>query len=291
MNLIRFVVFAAVLNGILLAQISSSYIVTDDLNYEIEFTHPPERIITLAPNLTEMVYELGVERHLVGNTLFCNYPEEAGEIEKVGDVLTFDYEKIISLSPDLVFITIEGNTRAAYEKFLGLGIKVFVSNPRDYNGIKKTFLDFGKIFDRSGIAEEIIVCWDSIVNEVKNSSQNNDPKTVMFLIEANPIMLAGENTFLNEFISLCGLKNIAAESPINYPVYSREEILIKNPDYIIYPTDGAHTISSIMDIYPEWNNLTAIKNDQVIFLNWDLFSRPGPRFVDALKVLFNRLHL
>ena len=290
MKLLRLLFIAFLAGGITFAQTTSSKSVVDDMNNEVAFTSSPQRVITLAPNLTEMIYKLGAGKTLVGNTLYCNYPIEAAGIEKVGDILTFDYEKIISLNPDLLFITVEGNTKAAYEKFLELGIKVFVSNPRDFDGIKKTFLDMGKIFNKETIAEDLVAGWDSIVDEIQTLSKNYKPKTVMFLIESNPIMLAGKNTFLNEFVRICGMINLAEDSPINYPIYNREEILVRNPDYIVYPTGGKHSISAITDIYPEWKNLTAIKKEQVVFLHWDLFSRPGPRFVEALQFLFSRLH-
>ena len=89
----------------------------------------PRRIITLAPNLTEMIYDLGLENKLVGNTLYCDYPEAAKKIEKVGNLLTVNFEKIVTLKPDLVLITVEGNTKETYDKFHQLGIKIFVSNP------------------------------------------------------------------------------------------------------------------------------------------------------------------
>lgn len=278
------------ISSLVWGQSSVGNTVIDDLNNKVHFDSPPQRIITLAPNLTEMIYELGVDEYLVGNTVYCNYPEAAKTITKVGDLLTFNYEKILSLKPDLVFITVEGNTKFAYDKFLELGIKLFVSNPRDYKGIKKSYSDLAQIFQKVESAERTIAQWDSIVNNIKSNARNYETETVMFLIELNPIMIAGKKTFLNEFIELCGMKNFAKESPLNYPVYSREEILNINPYYIVYPTYKDANVSALTNIYPEWVNLDAVKNNRVILLNWDLFSRPGPRFAKALKVFFNRLH-
>jgi len=264
--------------------------IKDDLGNVISFDKIPNRIITLAPNLTETIFELGLDKYLVGNTVYCDYPEAAKKIEKVGNMLTFNYEKIVTLKPDLVFITVEGNTKDTYDKFNELGIKIFVSNPRNYAGIKKTISDFGKIFNSEKIVDSKIAKWDSVINSIKIRAKNYPEKCAMSVIELRPIMIAGKNTFVNEYLQICGLKNIAEDSPMNYPTFSREEILNRNPDYIIFPTGGDDNISSVRNAYPEWVRLNAIKNNHVLFVDRNLYSRPGPRFVEAVSDLFNRLH-
>jgi iron complex transport system substrate-binding protein len=270
--------------------IQSGVSVKDDLGIIHSFEKIPQRIITLAPNLTEMIYDLGLEKYLAGNTLYCDYPEAAKKIEKVGDMLTFNFEKIVTLKPDLVFITVEGNTKETYDKFRQLGIKIFVSNPRNFEGIKKTYLDFGKIFQIEEAAKFKIAKWDSIITRTAASSKDFPTKSAMFIVDLKPLMLAGGKTFLNEFMVMCGLKNIAVDSPVNYPMFSREEILKRDLDYIILPADGDDNISKIKNAYPEWARMKAIKNNNVIFVNRDLYSRPGPRFAEAVNDLFTRLH-
>ncbi|VAX21183.1 Vitamin B12 ABC transporter, B12-binding component BtuF [hydrothermal vent metagenome] len=264
--------------------------IVDDLDSSFSFTSVPQRVITLAPNLTEMIYELGVDSFLIGNTTYCNYPEAAKGITKVGDLLTVDYEKIVSLKPDLIFITVEGNSKSTYDKLKEYGFKVFVSNPRNYNGIKKTFTDFGKIFNKEELVKTKIAYWDSIVDSIIVQSATPDSSSAMFLISIKPIMLAGGKTFLNEFLKFCGLKNIAASSQVNYPLFSREEILSKNPEYIIHSFMQKNIALDIKNAYPEWKNLSAIKTGNIIAVDPDIFFRPGPRFVIALKYLYDKLH-
>lgn len=262
--------------------------VTDDLGNIFTFEKTPQRIISLAPNLTEMFFSLGLERHLVGNTMYCNYPPQAQKIEKVGDMLTFNFEKIVLLKPDLIFITVEGNTKSTYDKFHELGLKVFVSNPRNHKGIRKTYSDLGKIFGVTHKTETALAKWDSTLHSI-TATQKPQNRTAMFLVELRPIMLAGENTFINEYLQFCRLKNIAADSKLNYPIFNREEILKRDPDYIIYPTGGGDTIEMLKEAYPEWKQLKAIKNNNVIFIDRDLYLRPGPRFIEALADLSNQL--
>jgi len=263
--------------------------IVDDLDSVFNFKSVPQRVITLAPNLTEMIFELGVDSFLIGNTTYCNFPEEAQSIVKVGDLLTVDYEKIILLKPELIFITVEGNSKSTYDKLKQYGFRVFVSNPRNYQGIKKTFTDFGRIFNKEKLVNNKITAWDSIVDSIKTQSAASNSRPAMFLISIKPIMLAGGKTFVNEFINFCGLKNISADSKVNYPLFSREEILKQNPAYIIHSFMQKDITLDIKKAYPEWENLTAIKNGNIISVDPDLFFRPGPRFVIALQDLNKKL--
>ena len=263
--------------------------ITDDLGNTFELSEPPKRVVTLAPNLTEMIYALKQEDRLVGNTLYCNYPAEAENITKVGDMIALNYEILLSLKPDLVFITIEGNTKETYNRLNELGIRVFVSNPRNYEDIKKTFRQFGKIFDVSVLADSLIQDWDKSLQSIEVVEQKKR-RTVLFLASVTPIIAAGQNTFINEYIKMCGLENIVKDSSINYPVFSREEILKVDPDFIIYASMTKLEESYLSDVYAEWKNLKAIKNNNVIYVDPDLFYRPGPRFVQAVKTLYTKIN-
>ena len=265
-------------------------IIKDDLNNVISLASIPQRVISLAPNMTEMIFAVGVGNKLIGNTLYCNYPEAAKKITKVGDMISIDYEKILSLKPDLIFITVEGNVKDGYEKLTKLGLKVFVSNPRNYPGIKKTFGDLGKIFGLEDKVKNEIKNWDDRFYRISEEVKKYPSKSAMFMIGLNPIILAGKNTFINELLTSVGLTNIASGSPLNYPIFSREEILKINPDYIIMTGMSTEESKKLISIYREWRSLKVIQNKNVIVVDPDLYLRPGPRFIDALENLFRNLH-
>jgi len=259
--------------------------VTDDLHKKIEIELSPQKVITLAPNLTELVFELGEGNKIIGNTKYCNYPDSAKKIENVADLLSVNLEKIIDLQPDLIFITAEGNSKADYNKLLNLGFKVFVSNPRNFAGIKKTMLDMGKIFKVSEKAEAIVNNWNMRIDSVKKTHEQIVAGSVMFLISTNPIYSVGKNTFVHQILTFAGLENITTDTDVNYPLLNREEILVRNPSYILLYETNNNDVQEILKAYPEWNTLSAVINDRVFFINADLFSRPGPRFVDAVEKL------
>ncbi|MFH1195160.1 MAG: cobalamin-binding protein [bacterium] len=269
---------------------TKKFYIEDDLKNKINFEKIPDRVITLAPNLTEMIFELRQGKKLIGNTKYCNYPPEAKNITKVGDLISVDYEKVVQLKPDLIFITVEGNNKDSYDKLKELGLKVFVSNPRNYEGIKKTIRDMAKIFNVEEVAAKKIKGWDEKVKSVIEKAGSPDSLIVMFIVALQPLMLSGPNTFVNEFIKMCGMKNIAADSPMPYPVYNREEVLLRSPDYILMASDMGFDSKKIVEVYPEWSRLNAVINNKVISVEGDLYFRPGPRFAEALEKLYFTLH-
>jgi len=268
----------------------NQFSITDDLGKSFEPNIKINKIVSLAPNLTELLFSLNVGNKIVGNTKYCNFPEESKNIEKVGDLLTVDAEKIISLQPDIVFITVEGNSKFDYNKLKQLGLKVFVSNPRNYKGIKKTLSDMSKILGKEKVADSLINNWDLRIEKVKKTHNIIISQTVLFLVSTNPIFTVGKNSFMNEILSFAGLKNIAADKDINYPLLNREEIVKRDPDYILLYETNTNKIDELLKNYPEWNTLRAVINNRIFYVNADLFSRPGPRFVDAVENL-NKLVL
>ena len=262
----------------------------DDLGKEFFIESVPKRVITLAPNLTELIFEIGEGSSIIGNTLYCNFPDSANNIEKVGDLLTINLEKILELKPDIIFLTVEGNTKESYDKLIELGQRVFVSNPKNFEGIEKSLKDIGRIFKKEKYAAKIISNWNNRFDLVKTFINYEDTKTAMFLIALQPIMLAGKNTYITEYLVVCNLKNIADDSNVSYPVFSREQVLKRDPDYIIYSDGMNENEESMKYAYPEWKDLSAVKNGNIIFIDADLYFRPGPRFIVALEDLANKIY-
>ena len=268
-------------------EVSAKKVFIDEIGNRIELSKNPERIISTAPNLTEMIFAIGAGDLLVGRTRFCNYPADVNKIEIIGDMLHLNFEKIVELKPDLIFMTVEGNTKELYDKLKGLGIQIYVTNPRSLNDILRTIKNMGIILNRKDKA-------DSLVNSIKKSlkeisSKNLKRQRAIFVVSFSPLIIAGKNTFINEILEQTNLENISPEKSISaYPMISREEVLDKNPDVIILPS-SKYSIEEILRVYPEWKNLKAIKNRKIIYVDQDLFFRPGPRFIDAIKFLSNEL--
>lgn len=250
--------------------------IADDLNREINFSKPPERIISLAPNITEIIFKLNSGDKIIGNTTYCTFPKEAEEISKVGDLVSADFEKIISLNPDLIFVTVEGNSKAVFEKLISLGFNIFVSNPRNFDGIIKTTSDISLILSKKEIADSLIEEWIAKLNSV---SKNNKTSKGVIFVSLKPLMAAGSNSFLNEYLVYNNLENIYSEAKANYPLVSIEELISANPDYIFH-SDSAN---NFYELFPELGKIKAVKEKQIYYIDPDLYFRPGPRFIEALS--------
>ncbi len=260
-----------------------SLTIVDDLNDTLRFKTNPQKIISLAPNLTEMIYALESDDKLIANTIYCNFPEPAKKKEKIGDMFSIDFEKIVTLKPDLILITVEGNNKGSYEKLIELDQKVFVSNPRDFKGIIKTFSVLGKIFGKDSLAAFTINDWKERLAKIEKENSKAAKRKVLFLISVNPLLTASGKTFINEYLKYCNLQNIAEDSPVNYPALSREEALKRNPEILIVQQNVSN--KELLSQFPEWKNLSAVKNNMIIEIDPDLYFRPGPRFIEALENL------
>lgn len=270
-------VFSLLLISVSFAQIE----VVDDLNRKIQFSNPPKRIVSLAPSITETLFFLGLGDRIVGVTRYCNYPPEAREKQIIGGVIDPNYELIVSLKPDLIIMTVEGNTKESFERLSGLGFKIFVTNPRNFDGIFKTVLDIGKI---CAVEERAKFLVDSLKSDLERIEKPKNKPKIFVLLSLNPLMTAGKNTFINEIIERAGGVNIGRRSNQNYPIFNREEILRENPDILIL-TDPNIDREELLRNFPEWKHLKAINENRIFKIDPDILLRPSPRVVLAVKII------
>lgn len=278
--LARLLIFYLIFAFEVLSQIE----IIDDLGRKLVFRDPPTRIISLAPSITETLYSLSLGDKIVGVTRYCNFPPEAQNKTIIGGVIDPNYEIIASLKPDLIIMTVEGNTRESFVKLSELGFRIFVTNPRDFNGIFKTILDFGKIFGVEPKAKNLV---DSLKMELskirKHSIISRKPK-IFVVLSLNPLMTAGKNTFINEIIERAGGLNIAGNLKQNYPILNREEILKVNPDIIILTEQNVDK-DELLKQFPEWRHINAIKKNEIFKIEPDILFRPSPRVILATKIV------
>ncbi|MFN4111370.1 MAG: ABC transporter substrate-binding protein [Ignavibacteria bacterium] len=257
----------------------------DEIGNEIHLNSKPLRIISAAPNITEIIFAIDAQNMLVGRTAFCNYPESVKNIPVIGDMLNLNFEKIVELKPDLIFMTVEGNTKETFDKLKTLGVEVYVVNPRDINGILNSIKNIAEVLDKKDTARTLIRLLQQRIDKIHK--HNLSFETAMFVISFVPLMIAGKNTFINDILKHANLKNISPSTISSYPIISREEVLKKNPDWIFIPS--SYSMEEILEYYPEWKNLSAIQKEKIVFVDPDLFFRPGPRFIEALEFLVEKI--
>jgi iron complex transport system substrate-binding protein len=261
----------------------------DDLGRVTALPGPARRIVSLAPSITESLFAVGAGDQVVGVTLFCDYPETVRKIPHVGGMVNPNIEAIVALSPDLILVSMEGNTREDFTRLTQLGIPVFVTNPRTIAGIYRSLEQIGTL---TGHAREARTMVDSMKTRVKTITAKvtgPSPRTLL-VVSLQPLIAAGAGTFVNELLATAGAVNIAATARGTYPAYSREAILSANPDVLIITSDLLTGTESLTAMFPEWGTLPALRLHRVFGINPDIVSRPGPRAVDGLEQLYSLLH-
>ncbi|MBU1299818.1 MAG: cobalamin-binding protein [Bacteroidetes bacterium] len=259
--------------------------ITDDLGRDVVLDKKPSRIISLAPNITEILFALDSGKTLAAVTDYCDYPEQAKTKPRIGGMINPNYEIITELNPDLIIMTVEGNNQNDFDKLEKLGYKIFVTRPKNIEGILKSVTDIGKIIEVDERSAALVNQLHERQAAILQSVRNTSPPKVFIIISLQPLISAAEGTFIDEMINLLGGINIAAESVVQYPIINREAVLKQNPDVVIAMDDAVKNKDEMLKYFPEWKKLKAFKHDKVFVVDGDLLSRPGPRIIDGLEVL------
>jgi len=239
------------------------------------------RIISLVPSATEIIYILNADSFLVGISNQDNYDKF-----KVGDMINPDYEKIIKLKPNLVILTMPLHKKVA-DEIIKLNIDTINISPESIEDIFNSILRMGKILNRYERAKFVVDSLKNVLDSIKKDIPEIKENKVFFEIWDNPLWTAGNKTFINDMLKLLNLKNIFDDKD-GYFIVREEEVIKRNPDIIIV----SHKNIRISDIKNRkfWNNINAIKNDRIIIVDENLFNKPGPNFISAIKFLKSQLY-
>jgi len=263
---------------------------TDDFGHTVALGDRPARIVSLAPSITETLFALGLDSSIAGVTDYCDFPEAARSKPRVGGMLNPNIERIVELKPDLVLMSASGNMQTDYQKLTSLHTSVFVSNPRTIDGVLKSIVDIGELTQRKAAAESLAAKLRRRRSEIIEQLRTRPVRKVLLLLSLNPIIAAGEGTFLDELITTAYGENIARGSRTAYPVLSREEIFRRQPDVILATNDIVKSADAIVSAYPEWKSLPAIHHGRIAVVDASILSRPGPRVLDGLGAIAAAIH-
>lgn len=269
--------------------------VTDDFGKAVTLQEPPERIISLAPSNTEILFALGLGDRIVGVTDYCNYPPAALEKPKVGGYSTVNIERVVAADPDLVVASL-GNTQDVVDRLRDLGLTVIGLNPLTIDDVLH---DITLIGEATGQEEEAAVLVQNLTARIdavtdKTSILAERP-TVAQVVWYDPIWISGNNTFENEVIEKAGGIN-AFDYVEGWGIIGLEEFVAANPDYIIVNSgtgmgdSGTDIIYDYFMTEPRMQGLSAIQENQIYVIDADVISRGAPRIVDALEEVAQILH-
>lgn len=268
--------------------LSEKILYTDGLGRQVRLPRHPDRIISLAPSVTEVLFLLGAGERVIGVTTMCDWPEAATHKPKMGDLLNPNFELILAARPDLIIASTAGNDRTSVLKLADLGLPVYVTAPRSVGKIFQTVENIGRITDCSIRGEELVSRMKSRLDAVHRHLEGVPPVRAFFVTWFDPLLTPGRDTFETDALRQADVISISGDIRDFYPRYSLEQVLAQDPDVIITVEHSGLPLPDLKQV-AGWRDLRAVKQGRVYALS-EVFQHPSPRFVDGVEELARKLH-
>lgn len=263
--------------------------ITDDAGRRVSLPVPVNRVISLAPNLTEIVFAIGAGSRLVGRTSYCDFPAEAKAVAEVGDTLHPNLERVIALQPQVVLISTSSQLEVFTQQLQSQNIAVFVTDPHDLEGVFRTIDQMGRIVGHIQQAELLIKQLRERTSAVEAAVKDKPAVRVFYQVSGEPLYTIGRDAFLTDLIRRAGGISVTADVPGAWPKYSNESALAARPEAIILPTEGSMGAANSA-VAEALRQSPAAVGGRVYKINDDHLARPGPRAVDGLEEMARALH-
>jgi iron complex transport system substrate-binding protein len=265
--------------------------VIDEYGRTVRIPQTPLRIVSLAPNLTETLYALGVQDRLVGDTDYCDYPPEAQKKTKVGGVVNPNFEEIAALHPDLVLVTKEGNRIETVHALETLGIPTYAT---DAHSVDEIIASTQKLADLLGVPDSgkaLTADLRARLAALHSKLESTAPSRVLFIVWTEPLISIGKNTFIADALRKADATSIV-DSTQDWPRMSLEEVARLQPEFLVFAAShseaGLRDFEALVD-RPGWRILEAVRDRRFAVIS-DAVNRPAPRIVSAIEDLAHQLH-
>lgn len=252
----------------------------------------PERIVSLAPNVTEILFALGAGDRVVGVTEYCDEPREAREIPRIGGFTNPNLEVILSLRPDLVIAVPNGGNRETVARLTRMGVRVLVVHVRRIEGVLEAITTIGTAVGRGEAAHALVREIRGGLDRITAKVSGRERRKTAVVYGKNPLYLAGPGTFADELITRGGGTNIAGDAERDFPTFSFEAFLLRAPEVIIDAAmpSGGETPPDPLAFWRRWPMLPAVQRKRVCIPPDDAPMIPGPRLVHALEIFARCIH-
>lgn len=272
--------------------------VTDAKGTSVTFPGPPQRIVSMSPPITEILFALGLGDRVVGVTRFCKFPPQAAAKEKIGGIIDPSQEKIVALAPDVVFATV-GNPMPVIEALRKAGIRVFGVDPTSYEEVCETIITLGRICGAHEAAQQVVKTMRDTAAQVKVAVDKlpaDKRPTALLVVWLDPLFVAGPGTFGDDILRLAGATNAAGQTRHPWKEFSLEMAVAANPQVLVIAVDhqpgDADTRRTLAELrkHPSWRQVSAVKQGRIILVHSDTILQTGPRLAQGLRELAVALH-
>lgn len=292
-SLIRVIILSILLNascGVSFAgEVPETFCVTDDLSRKVCVHGGAKRIVSFAPNLTEIVFALGAGDRLVGRTQRCNLPPQALKVPEIGGYLNPDHERVLSSRPDLVLTNRTSTRKQTVTRLEKMGIPVFVGDTGTIDDIALLISRLGTLLGQESQAVRLVDDLQKRKTAIQERIPESNKPTVLFAVGTQPLVVAGGKSFLGSLIRDAGGINIAENIPRPFVRYSMEEVIKKDPEIILI-LDKDCTGERCVEQWRRHAVLRAVRNGRIYPLDADLMARPSPRIMEGLELFTSILY-
>lgn len=256
--------------------------VRDDTGKNIVLARSAQRIISLSPHLTELLFSVGAGNKIVGVVEYSDYPPLAKSIQRVGNHTAIDLERISMLKPDLIVAWQSGNPNSALSSLQQMGYVVFRSEPKTLNDIPTTMLRLSKLAGTGKQAQIAVTDYQSQFEQLRARYVGRKPVTVFYEIWNQPMMTVNGQHIINEVIEFCGGKNVFQTMNILAPTVAVEPVLAANPQVIIASSSNGQAPEWLND-WRQWITLDAVRYENLFHVNADTINRHTPRILKGVE--------
>jgi iron complex transport system substrate-binding protein len=270
------------------ASASAAITVRDDDGNIVTLQKPAQRVLAMAPHVTELLFAAGGADKIVGAVTYSDYPEAAKKIPRVGDNRQIDMERVIAMKPDLIVIWMHGASERQIDMLRQLGIPMYHSEPLKLDGIADNLVRMGQLMGTEQVAQPAA---DEIRKQfaaLAKQYASRPPVRLFYQVWDKPLYTLNGKSIVSDAIRLCGGVNIFADLKVTAPVVSVEAVLQADPEAIFGTSEKDY---GSIDLWRPYPNMLAVKNDNLFRLEGELLNRAGPRMVAGTTALCQKLEL
>jgi iron complex transport system substrate-binding protein len=287
--------FAFALAHVLVAHAThAAFAVTDDAGTAVSLAAPAQRVVSLSPHATELIFAAGGGTKLVGAVAYSDYPSAAKAVPRVGDNKALDLERIVALKPDLIVVWRHGNEERQLDKLREMHVPIFFSEPRKLDDVATNLERLGRLLGTSPAADAAARAYRDEIARLRARYAARPPVGVFYQVWDDPLMTLNGTHMVSDVIALCGGRNVFAPLAPLVPTVSTEAVLAANPEAIVTARAGATPPDAPLpglDKWRAWPNMTAVARNNLFAIDGDLIDRPAPRIVQGAAQLCADLEL
>ncbi|MFZ6774482.1 cobalamin-binding protein [Undibacterium sp. SXout7W] len=261
--------------------------VLDDAQRQVSLAQPAQRIVSLAPHITELLFEAGAGKNIVAVTDYSDYPEAAKKLPSIGNIFALDLERLLALKPDLVIIWGTGNAKILANKLRQNHITVFESEPHDFEMIATSLERFSILAGTSAVGKPAADAFRKRLDGLRKTYQpaSSKPISVFYQMVRKPLMTLNDDHMVSSAIRLCGGRNVFGKLKELSSTITTEAVLAANPDVMLTTGESTEALQDWL-AFPV---LTAVRKQQFYTIKADLLNRAGPRILDGTEILCKHL--